>query len=165
MAALRAGVASIEHGSILDDDAIQLFLDKEAFLVPTSYLTTVIPLDALPPMIRAKAESLMPLMQESLRKAIAARVKIAFGTDAAVFPHGDNAKEFAMYTAAGMSNLEAIRTATTTAAELLGVEDRGLIQEGRLADIIAVDEDPLQNIRTLENVAFVMKGGRVYKKP
>ena len=164
MAAVRAGVASIEHGSILSDEAIRLMIEKGTFLVPTSYLTTSINMDALPPPIRAKAEWLMPKMRDSLRRAVAAGVKVAFGTDAAVFPHGDNAREFAMYTQAGMSNLEAIRTATLNAVELLGKDDRGAIEAGLLADIIAVEGDPLDDVRVLENVRFVMKGGKVYKR-
>jgi imidazolonepropionase-like amidohydrolase len=103
-------------------------------------------------------------MRDSLRRAVAAGVKVAFGTDAAVFPHGDNAREFAMYTQAGMSNLDAIRTATLNAVELLGKDDRGAIEAGLLADIIAVDGDPLKDVRVLERVPFVMKGGKVYKR-
>jgi imidazolonepropionase-like amidohydrolase len=91
-------------------------------------------------------------------------VNIAFGTDAAVFPHGDNAKEFAVYVKLGMSPIDAIRTATVNAVDLLGVEDRGIITEGRLADIIAVKGNPLDDITVLEDVQFVMHGGRIVKK-
>ncbi|MGH7482443.1 MAG: metal-dependent hydrolase family protein, partial [Longimicrobiales bacterium] len=164
-AAVRAGVASIEHGSILDDEAIELMRERGTYLVPTTYLADAIDLDALPAQIRAKAEHVLPIMRESLRRAIAAGVPIAFGTDAAVYPHGDNAREFAVYVRLGMSPVDAIRTATVEAAALLGVDDRGVVAEGRLADLIAVPGNPFQDVRTLENVRFVMKGGVVYLKP
>ena len=164
-AATRAGVASIEHGSILDDEAIALMKQHGTYLVPTSYLADRINLAVLPPHIRSKAQYVLPLARESLRKAIAAGVKIAFGTDAAVYPHGENAKEFAVYVKAGMTPLQAIRSATINAADLLGKTDRGTIQEGKLADIIAVRGDPLADITTLERVLFVMQGGKVIKDP
>ncbi|MGH7553373.1 MAG: amidohydrolase family protein, partial [Longimicrobiales bacterium] len=161
-AAVRAGVASIEHGSILDDEAVRMMRERGTFLVPTSYLVDAIKLDALPPQIRAKAEIVLPRARESLRQAIQAGVKIAFGTDAAVIQHGHNAREFAVYVQQGMTPIDAIRSATTRAAELLGITDRGVIAPGKLADIIAVRGDPLQNVRVLEDVRFVMKNGRVY---
>ena len=107
-----------------------------------------------------KADYVMPLADASFRKAVAAGVKIAFGTDAAVLPHGMNAKEFAVYVKSGMSPIEAIRTATTNGAELLGVTDRGEIAVGKLADLIAVPGDPLADITVLERVSAVVKGGR-----
>jgi len=163
-AAIRAGVASIEHGSMLDDEAITLMKQNGTYLVPTTYLADRIPLDVLPPLVRAKAESVLPLMRESLRKAIAADVKIAFGTDAAVYPHGENAGEFAIYVRLGMSPLEALRTATIHAADLLGKDDRGVIASGKLADLIAVPGDPLADISVTENVVWVMQGGIVVKQ-
>ncbi len=163
IAAVQAGVASIEHGSMLDDEAIALMKEKGTYLVPTTYLADNIPLDVLPPAIRAKAESILPVAKESVRRAIQAGVKIAFGTDAAVFPHGDNAKEFAALVERGLTPLEAIRSATLNAADLLGVDDRGLIAPGRWADIIAVPGNPLEDVRVLEDVRFVMKGGKVFK--
>ncbi|MFB3139971.1 MAG: amidohydrolase family protein, partial [Candidatus Acidiferrales bacterium] len=138
IAAVRAGVASIEHGSMLNEEAIALMKEKGTYLVPTTYLADNIPLDVLPPHIRAKAESILPVAKESVRRAIRAGVKIAFGTDAAVFPHGDNAKEFTALVERGLTPLEAIRSATLNAVDLLGVDDRGLIAPGRWADIIAV---------------------------
>lgn len=164
-AAVRAGVASIEHGSMLDDEAIALMKERGTYLVPTTYLADAINLDALPPHVRAKAEAILPAAKQSVRRAIAADVKIAFGTDAAVYPHGDNAKEFAVLVDRGMTNIEAIRAATINAADLLGVDDRGRIAPGTLADLVAVPGDPLEDIHTLEDVRFVMKGGRVYKRP
>ncbi|MGE0353855.1 MAG: amidohydrolase family protein [Gemmatimonadales bacterium] len=164
-AAVRAGVASIEHGSILDDEAIQLMKARGTYLVPTTYLADALDLNALPPPIRAKAEQVLPLAKESLRRAIAAGVKIAFGTDAGVYPHGDNARELASLVDRGMTPVEALRTATINAADLLGVTDRGRIAPGLLADLIAVPGDPLKDIRVTQQVVFVMKGGKVYREP
>lgn len=108
---------------------------------------------------------MLPRARESLRRAIAAGVPIAFGTDAGVYPHGDNAKEFAVLVERGMAPLEAIRAATLNAADLLGVDDRGTIAEGRLADLIAVPGNPLEDVTALERVEFVMVGGEVVKGP
>jgi imidazolonepropionase-like amidohydrolase len=162
-AAVRAGVASIEHGSMLDDEAIALMKEHGTYLVPTAYLRDRINLAVLPPLVRRKAETVLPLAAESNRKAIAAGVKIAFGTDAAVFPHGENAKEFAVYVKLGMTPLAALRSATTVAAEVLGKDDRGSIAPGKLADLIAVPGDPLQDITATERVQWVMQGGKVLK--
>jgi imidazolonepropionase-like amidohydrolase len=162
-AAVRAGVASIEHGSILDDEAIALMKQKGTYLVPTAYLLTQFHFDRMPPPIAAKARQIVPLAQESHRRAIRAGVKIAFGTDAAVYPHGENAREFAVYVGYGMRPIDAIRTATLNAADLLGVTDRGVIAPGKLADLIAVPGNPLDDIKVLEQVGWVMKGGVIYK--
>jgi imidazolonepropionase-like amidohydrolase len=165
IAAVRAGVASIEHGSILNDEAIKLMKERGTYLVPTSYLAQAIRLDALPPPIRAKAEYVLPRARQSLQLAIKSGVKIAFGTDAGVYPHGDNAREFAVLVERGMTPADAIRTATVNATDLLGVSDRGKIAPGLLADLVAVSGNPLENIRMLEDVRFVMKGGQIYKRP
>ncbi|HSL72509.1 MAG TPA: amidohydrolase family protein [Longimicrobiales bacterium] len=162
-AAVRAGVASIEHGSMLDDEAIALMKQRGTYLVPTTYLLDRIPLNVLPPLVRSKAETIIPLARESHRKAVAAGVKIAFGTDAAVYPHGENAKEFGAYVKLGMTPLDALRSATVHAADLLGKSDRGIIAAGKLADLIAVPGDPLQDITVTERVSWVMLGGRVVK--
>ncbi len=164
-AAVRAGVSSIDHGSMLDDEAVRLMLEHGTYLVPTSYLASVIDMDALPPPIRTKAEFVLPRARESLGRAIASGVKIAYGTDAGVFPHGDNGKEFAVLVERGMTPIEAIRTATLYAADLLDVADRGRIAEGMRADLIAVRGDPLDDVRVLEDVVFVMKSGTVYRQP
>jgi imidazolonepropionase-like amidohydrolase len=164
LAAVRAGVASIEHGSELTGEILSEMKSRGTYLVPTAHLADVIDLDNLPPPIRRKAESIMPMARESLQSAIQSGVKIAFGTDAAVFPHGDNAKEFAVYIKLGMSPIDAIRTATVNAADLLGVEDRGVIAEGKLADLIAVEGNPLEDVTVLERPRFVMKGGRVVRR-
>jgi imidazolonepropionase-like amidohydrolase len=164
-AAVRAGVASIEHGSVLDDEAIRLMKERGTYLVPTTALRDLIPLDKLPPPLRAKAESVFPLMRESLRRAIRAGVPIAFGTDAAVMPHGLNAREFAAMVELGMEPLQAVRTATVHAADLLDLDDRGVIAPGKRADLVAVPGNPLEDIRVMEDVRFVMKGGTVHKTP
>lgn len=164
IAAVKAGVASIEHGSMIDDEAIRLMKERGTYLVPTTYLADAIDLDSIPPQLRTKAESILPLARKNLQHAIEAGVKIAMGTDAAVFPHGDNAKELAVYVKLGMSPIDAIRTATVNAADLLGINDRGVIEEGRLADLIAVRGNPLVDITVLEEVKFVMHGGKIVKK-
>ncbi len=163
LAAVQAGVASIEHGSILTDEIIDLMVEKGTYLVPTTYLADVIDMDALPPLVRSKAEQILPVMRVSLQSAIDRGVPIAFGTDAGVFPHGDNAGEFGIYVQMGMSELDALRTATIHAADLLDTPDRGRLAEGMLADIIAVPGNPLDDIEVTRDVRFVMQGGRVIK--
>ena len=159
IAAVKAGVASIEHGSVLTDEAIRLMKEHGTYLVPTTYLADAIDLDQLPAMIRAKAESILPEAKRSVSKAIAAGVKLAFGTDAAVYPHGLNAREFAALVQRGMTPLAAIQSATLGATDLIGVDDRGVIAAGKLADLIAVPGNPLTDVSLLESVHFVMKGG------
>ena len=163
LAAVQAGVASIEHGSILTDEIMDLMIEKGTYLVPTSHLVDRIALDQLPPLVRAKAEEIMPLARQSLGRAIERGVPIAFGTDAAVLPHGENAGEFGVYVQMGMSELNALRTATLHAADLLDTPDRGRLTEGMLADIIAVPGNPLDDIEVTKDVRFVMLGGRVIK--
>lgn len=165
IAAVKAGVASIEHGSMLNDEGIRLMKERGTYLVPTTYLADSIDLSVLPPPIRSKAESVLPVAKANLRKAIKAGVKIAFGTDAAVYPHGDNGKEFAALVDRGMTPLAAIQTATINAIDLLGADDRGKLEAGKFADIVAVAGNPLENIHTMETMRFVMKGGVVYKQP
>jgi imidazolonepropionase-like amidohydrolase len=163
IAAVRAGAASIEHGSMLDDEAIRLMKERGTYLVPTVYTWTV-PAD-LPPLIARKNEEMKQHVDRSVRAAIRAGVRIALGTDAGTFPHGDNAREVAALVERGMTPLEAIRAATTRAADLLGATDRGLLAAGRLADLIAVPGDPLKDARALQDVRFVMIGGKVVKRP
>jgi imidazolonepropionase-like amidohydrolase len=112
-----------------------------------------------------KAREVAPRMRDSLRRAIRGGVRIAFGTDAGVYPHGDNAREFAVYVECGMSPLDALRSATTVAAELLGVDDRGAIAVGLLADLVAVPGNPLEDIRVTERPLFVMAGGVIVRGP
>jgi len=164
-AAVRAGVASIEHGSMLDDQAIELMKRSGTYLVPTAYLLSTFDFDSMPPAIAVKARQVIPLAQESHRRAIRAGVKIALGTDAAVYPHGDNARELATYVDYGMRPADALRAATVNAADLLGVTDRAIIAPGKLADLIAVPGNPLVDVRVLEQVRWVMKAGEVVKGP
>ena len=161
-AAVRAGVASIEHGSILDDEAIELMIEHGTYLSPTTYLTESIDMSVLPALLREKGERVIPQAINSLERAIAAGVKIVYGTDAGVYPHGDNGKEFAVLVKRGMTPLEAIRSATLNATDLMGLDDRGSIEAGLRADIVAVEGDPLQNVSVLESPVFVMKKGRMY---
>jgi imidazolonepropionase-like amidohydrolase len=161
LAAVRAGVTSIEHGSILTPAVVAAMKERGTWLVPTLYLRDAIRRDLLPPPIRAKMDEVTPLMDQSFRLAVKSGVKIAFGTDASVYPHGQNAREFAVRVRLGQTPLEAIRGATVYAARVLGVADRGVIAPGKLADLVAVSGDPIRDIGALERVAFVMKGGEV----
>ena len=167
-AALRAGVDSIEHGTYLDAESIALFRDNGATLVPTvlagATVTGWTNEPWLPAASRAKAAEVGPLMLEMLRRAHEGGVNVAFGTDTGVSRHGDNAQEFALMVEAGFTPEEAIRSATVVAAEHLEMtDDIGTLETGKYADIIAATTDPLKDIRALETVAFVMKGGEVYK--
>jgi imidazolonepropionase-like amidohydrolase len=167
-AALRAGVDSIEHGTYLDAESIALFRENGATLVPTvlagATVTGWTNEPWLPAASRAKAAEVGPLMLEMLRRAHEGGVNVAFGTDTGVSRHGDNAQEFALMVEAGFTPEEAIRSATVVAAEHVEMsDDIGTLESGKYADLIAVTTDPLKDIRALEAVAFVMKGGEVYK--
>ena len=161
LAAVRAGVSTIEHGSILTPQVLAAMKDRGTWLVPTLYLREAIRRDLLPPPIRAKMDQVTPLMDQSFRLAVRSGVRIAFGTDASVYTHGENAREFAIRVRLGQSALEAIRGATVYAAQALRVDDRGVIARGKLADLVAVRGDPLKDIGAMERIAFVMKGGAV----
>ena len=165
LAAVRAGVTSIEHGSILTDEAIAAMVEHGTWLVPTTYLADAIDLELLPPPIRAKAEHVLPLAKQSLQRAIAAGVRIAYGTDAGVYPHGRNARELETLVARGLTPLEALRTATLHAAECLGYPKVGRIAPGAHADLIAVPGDPLADVTLLQHVEFVMKDGVIHLRP
>jgi len=163
-AAVRAGVDSIEHGSILDDEAIALMKEHGTFLVPTLLAGETVDARAragtLPEFAVAKALKVRPLMQGSFKKAVAAGVKIAFGTDSSVSPHGQNAREFSLMVHAGMAPMDAIVAATRNAAELLGRSaDVGTIETGRFADLVAVHGDPLKEIAVLETPVAVLQAG------
>ena len=166
--AIRAGVASIEHGSILDDEAIALFKEHGTYLVPTVYVGFSVVEHAaewhLPEKLVKKANTINAQKMTWLRKAIAGGVKIAYGTDAGVFPHGENAKDFRYLVEGGMTPMQAIQAATVTAAALIGQSDSvGGLEPGKFADLIAVNEDPLKDVTVLEKVPFVMKGGVLYR--
>jgi len=169
-AALRAGVASIEHGSYTDDEAISLFKQHGAYLVPTIIAGKTVESAAkvpgfFPPTIAEKALKAGPLIQQAFGRAYRGGVKIAFGTDAGVYPHGENAKEFQYMVEAGMKPIEAILSATRGGADLLDQSASiGSVQPGRFADLVAVKGDPLADIKLLQSISFVMKAGKVYKQ-
>jgi imidazolonepropionase-like amidohydrolase len=166
--ASEAGVDSIEHGSYIDDAAIAEMKKNGTYLVPTLYLGDWFLENAerigTPPDLIAKAREVMPAARKNMARAFAAGVKVGFGTDAAVYPHGLNAHEFAVMVKLGLTPLQAIQAATINDADLLGWSDKvGTIEPGKWADIVAVDGDPLADVTTLERVKFVMKGGEVVK--
>jgi imidazolonepropionase-like amidohydrolase len=164
-ACIRAGVDCIEHGSLASDETIQMMIDHGTFLVPTSYLSEGLQahLEKADPVLRAKAEEVLPQARIMLGKSIANGVKIACGTDAPAIPHGQNAKELWAMVDRGMTPMQALRAATVVSAELISVEDRGRLAPGLLADIVAVPGDPSEDIEVTQDVRFVMKDGRVYK--
>ena len=164
LAAVKAGVASIEHGSVLTAEIISEMAKRGTYLTPTNFLNETVNLNRLHPILRKKAEYIISVSTKSLKDAVQGGVPIVFGTDAGVMTHGENAKEFKVMVEAGMSPINAIRAATINASDLLGVTDRGILAVGKLADIIAVDGNPLENVRILESVDFVMKGGQIYKQ-
>ncbi len=166
---LRAGGDSIEHGTYLDEEGVRLMRQPGRYLVPTLLAGDFVariansPENFFTPAQTAKAREAGPRMLNMARRAHAGRVRIAFGTDSGVSAHGDNAQEFALLVRAGMTPLQAIQSATVVAAEHLQVAgEAGSIAAGRPADIVAVRGDPLQDVRTLERMAFVMRGGLVY---
>ncbi|MEX2151354.1 MAG: amidohydrolase family protein [Steroidobacteraceae bacterium] len=165
IAASEAGIDSIEHNSMMTDEAARIIKKNGSFVVPNLYLLETLQTVALPEALAKKQEFLHPQAIASFRRAVQQGLKISFGTDAGVFAHGDNAKEFTARVKYGQSPLKAIRSATLVNAELLDTPDRGKIETGLLADLIAVAGNPLDDIRFLEDVRFVMKGGVVYKQP
>ncbi len=167
--AIRAGIDSIEHGSFLDDEALDMMKAKGTFLVPT--LMALVGLQErmargayVPPQIAAKENAAAAAITATFKRALAKGVRIGLGTDAAVYPHGRNAQEFHLMVDAGMKPVDALKAATSADAELLGVSDKlGTLEPGKLADVIAVPGDPTQNIRLTEKVFFVMKEGVIYR--
>jgi imidazolonepropionase-like amidohydrolase len=166
--ASEAGVDSIEHGHLMDDNSIATLKKNGTYLVPTLYLMEWNKENAaktnLPDYVRRKMDTVTAVGQGNVKKAMSAGVKITLGTDAAVYPHGLNGHELGVYVRMGMTPLQAIQSATVNGADLLGWSDKvGSIEPGKWADIIAVDGDPLKDVTTVENVKFVMKGGEVVK--
>ena len=166
--ASEAGVDSIEHGHLMNDDSIATLKKNGTYVVPTLYLMDWnrenLAKRNAPDFVVRKMKEVSAVGQNNLKKAFAAGVKVAFGTDAAVYPHGLNAHEFAVYVRLGMTPLQAIQTATVNASDLLGWSSKvGTLEPGKFADLIAVDGDPLKDVTTLEKVRFVMKGGEVMK--
>jgi imidazolonepropionase-like amidohydrolase len=168
--AVQAGVRSIEHGTFMTDEIMQAMKRKGTFYVPTILAGRFVAEKAqedgyLPAVVRPKAAAVGPQIEDTFSRAWNAGVTIAFGTDCGVSPHGSNAQEFVYMVEQGMPPMEAIRAATVTAARLLRMDDElGAIEAGKLADIIAVNGDPLEDIGRLGRVAFVMKDGVVYKR-
>jgi imidazolonepropionase-like amidohydrolase len=167
--AIQAGVDSIEHGSFIDDEAIEMMKQNGTYLVPTLYLGDWFLENykqvGVPEFMVAKARVVMPAARKNIARAFNAGVKVAFGTDAAVYPHGLNAREFAVMVKLGMTPMQAIQSATINAADLIAWSDKvGVVEPGHYADIIAVSGDPSTAVTVLEKVDFVMKGGRVVKQ-
>ncbi len=162
-AAIEAGIDCIEHGSLMSDETLALLVERGTFLVPTTYLADGMDVSRAAPALQKKAAEVFPRAKETIRKAVARGARIACGTDAPAIPHGRNAKELIALVDRGMSPLDAIRSATTVAAELIDADDRGRLSPGLLADVIGVAGDPLTDIGVTEDVRFVMKGGQVYR--
>jgi len=168
--AILGGVTSIEHGTFMNEEDMQLAKQYGTYLVPTIIAGKSVADSAkipgyFPPVIARKAMEVGTQIQATFGRAYKAGVKIAFGTDAGVYAHGKNYKEFQYMVEAGMPPMEAIKAATTSAADLLGISDKtGSISKGMFADIIAVDGNPLDDIKVMKNVAFVMKEGKIYNQ-
>jgi imidazolonepropionase-like amidohydrolase len=168
--AIRAGIDSIEHGTFLDDEALDMMKARGTFFVPTLMATEGLREQLqkglyFPPLVEAKARAALAARDRTFEKVLAKGVRVALGTDAAVYPHGRNAEEFHMMVDLGMRPVDALKAGTSSAAELIGVADQlGTLEAGKLADIVAVPGDPTQDIRQTERVFFVMKEGVVYKR-
>jgi imidazolonepropionase-like amidohydrolase len=167
--AIRAGIDSIEHGSFMDDEALDLMKQKGTYYVPTlmaaqglnEQIAKGVP---IPPAIKVKAEDATAHIHATFQRALAKGVKIGLGTDAAVYPHGRNAEEFHQMVDLGMKPIDALKAGTSNDADLLGLANKiGTLENGKLADVVAVPGDPVQNIRQTEHVLFVMKEGVIYK--
>lgn len=162
-ACVEAGFDCIEHGSLMSDETMELFIERGTFLVATTYLADGMDVSHAAPELQAKAAEVFPRARETIKKAIERGARVACGTDAPAIPHGKNAKELLALVDRGMTPLQAIRAATTVSAELIDADDRGRVEAGLLADIIAVPGNPLADIGVTEDVRFVMKGGQVYR--
>ncbi|MDO1513421.1 amidohydrolase family protein [Maribacter confluentis] len=167
--AIKGGIKTIEHGTLMSEETMGLMVEYDAYMVPTlsagkeAARLAEIP-NYLPPVVAKKALEIGPKLEATFAKAYKKGVNIAFGTDSGVSPHGENAKEFIYMVKAGMPIIESLRSATITNAKLLGESKLGLIKEGFIADIIAVNANPIENVETLTNVIFVMKEGVIYKQ-
>jgi imidazolonepropionase-like amidohydrolase len=167
--AIRAGIDSIEHGSFLDEEALNMMKDRGTYLVPTllapqGLREQMAKKADIPPTIREKAERAMKAAPETFKKALAKGVKIGLGTDAAVYPHGRNPEEFHLMVDLGMKPIDALKAGTSSDADLLGMADKiGTLEAGKLADVVAVEGDPTEKIRQTEHVFFVMKEGVIYR--
>jgi len=167
--AIRAGIDSIEHGSFLDDEALNLMKQRGTYYVPTLMAAQGLSEQisrgvAIPPPILVKANAAIAAIHQTFQKAVGMGIKIGLGTDAAVYPHGRNTEEFHQMVDLGMKPIDALKAGTSADAELLGLADKiGTLEPGKLADVVAVPGDPVENIRATEHVFFVMKEGVIYK--
>jgi imidazolonepropionase-like amidohydrolase len=162
--AIRAGIDSIEHGTFLDDEALQMMHDRGTYLVPTLSVRAGIAESKFPPLVQAKADLAMKAQDDLVHRALKMGVKIALGTDAAVYPHGDNALEFVLMANDGMTPAQSLRAGMSVAADLLGLASKvGTLEAGKFADVVAVPGNPLQDIKVVQSVNFVMKDGVVYR--
>ncbi len=161
--AVEVGIDCLEHGSLLSDETLDLLVERGTFLVATTYLADGMDTSHAAPELQAKAAEVFPRARQTISHAIERGVKVACGTDAPAIPHGRNAKELIALVDRGMTPLGAIRAATTVAADLIDVDDRGRLAAGLLADVIAVPGDILSDITVTEDVRFVMKGGKVHR--
>jgi len=165
--AIRAGIDSIEHGTFMDDEALDMMKARGTFYNPTLMAIEGVKQNLtdgyLPPPVAQKARAAMAALDTTVRKAIARGIRIGVGTDAAVYPHGKNAGEFGLLVNLGMKPVDALKAGTSVDAEELGVTDRGTLETGKLADIVACPGNPFENIRQVEKIEFVMKDGVVYR--
>src|SRR4051794_10410146 len=162
--AIRAGIDSIEHGTFLDDEALRMMREKGTSLVPPLAVRSGIAESTSPPLVQQKADLAVKSQDAMVRRALGMGVKIALGTDAAVYPHGNNALEFVLMSADGMTSAQSLKAGTSVAADLLGLADKvGTLEPGKEADIVAVPGNPLDDIKETQTVFFVMKGGTTYR--
>jgi imidazolonepropionase-like amidohydrolase len=162
--AIRAGIDSIEHGTFLDDEALRMMREHGTYLVPTLSVRSGIAESKFPPLVQQKADLAVRSQDAMVRRALSMGVKIALGTDAAVYPHGDNALEFVLMAADGMTPAQSLRAGMSVAADLLGLQSKiGALEAGKLADVVAVPGNPLDDIKVTQSVIFVMKEGVVYR--
>jgi imidazolonepropionase-like amidohydrolase len=161
--AVECGIDCLEHGSLMSDETLDLLVERGTYLVATTYLADGMDTSHAAPELQAKAAEVFPRARKTIGKAIERGVRVACGTDAPAIPHGRNAKELIALVERGMTPLQALRAATTVAADLIDVDDRGRLEVGLLADVIAVPGDPLTDISVTESVRFVMKGGQIYR--
>ncbi len=162
--AIRAGIDSIEHGTFIDDEGLRMMRERGTYLVPTLATRTGLLESKFPPLVQQKANLALKAQDNMVRRALQMGVKIALGTDAAVYPHGNNAIEFMLMANDGMPAAQSLRAGTSVAAELLGVQNKtGTLEPGKLADLVAVPGNPLEDIKLTQSVFFVMKEGTVYR--
>ena len=162
--AIRAGIDSIEHGTFLDDEGLRMMRERGTYLVPTLATRTGLLESKFPPLVQQKADLALKSQDTMVRRALQTGVKIALGTDAAVYPHGNNALEFMLLANDGMTPVQSLKAGTAVAAELLGLQNKiGTIEPGKLADLVATPGNPLEDIKTTQSVFFVMKEGTVYR--